>query len=101
MLLRVDEALHAALRERAAAQGRSVNALVNEILSAAVANGRAPSRLDRVRSRAAALGLLAPPLRGLPKPATPEEYAATIASTKKGLPPIADELIEYERGRLG
>jgi plasmid stability protein len=101
MLLRVDEALHAALRERAAAQGRSVNALANEILSAAVASGSAPSRLDRVRARAAALGLLAPVPLGRHRPATPEEYAKIIASTKKGLPPIADELIEYERGRLG
>ncbi len=101
MLLRVDNALHAALTKGAAEQGRSLNALANDILTAAVGNGRRPSPQDRVRARAAALGLLAPPLPGLPRPATPEEYAATIASTKKGLPPIADELIEYERGRLG
>ena len=64
LLVRLDDDLHLGLRERAAAEGRSVNALVNEVLTAAV-EGRA-GRREHLRRKAERSGVLAgaPPAAG-------------------------------------
>ena len=64
LLVRLDDDLHTALRERAAAEGRSVNALVREVLGAAI-EGRA-GRREHLRRKAARAGVLAatPPTAG-------------------------------------
>lgn len=54
MITRIDEALHAGLKARAAAEGRSVNALVGEILRDAVSPTDPQAAL---RARIRALGL--------------------------------------------
>lgn len=55
LITRIDDDLHARLSERAAAEGRSVNALVTEVLRAAVAG---PGGRERIRARLAARGRL-------------------------------------------
>lgn len=64
LLVRVDDDLHAGLRERASAEGRSVNALVNEVLTAAI-EGR-EGRREHLRRKAGRSGVLAasPPTAG-------------------------------------
>lgn len=57
LLVRIDDDLHARLRERAVAQGRSVNALVNDVLSLAVAEP--VSRREALRRTAERAGMLA------------------------------------------
>lgn len=58
LLLRVDDQIHARLRERARRERRSVNAIANDILAVA-ATSDPDSPRDRLKSRAAALGVLA------------------------------------------
>lgn len=61
LLARLDDDLHRRLRQRAAAEGRSVNALVSEVLAAAVAEP--DDRRAAVRARARLAGVLAPDRR--------------------------------------
>ncbi|MEV7967168.1 hypothetical protein AB0O34_14460 [Sphaerisporangium sp. NPDC088356] len=56
--MRVDDELHARLRERARREHRSINAIANDILAVA-ATMDPDSPQDRLKSRAAALGVLA------------------------------------------
>ncbi|HZV51460.1 MAG TPA: toxin-antitoxin system HicB family antitoxin, partial [Candidatus Dormibacteraeota bacterium] len=67
--------LHARLRERAAAEGRSVNALVVEILAVAVAPG---NRRERLRRRAKAAGWLVVP----PRPDLTPSWQAVEEATR-------------------
>lgn len=76
LIARIDEDLHARLKARAADQGRSLNALVVEVLEAAVAPR---SKRERLRERARAAGLL-------------EESSAPQA------PPSMEEVLEMTRG---
>jgi antitoxin FitA len=55
LITRIDEDLHRRLKERAAAEGRSVNALVTDVLEQSV---RGPLTRRSVRERARQLGLL-------------------------------------------
>lgn len=55
LITRIDDDLHARLNERAAAEGRSVNALVTEVLRAAVVES---AGRQRIRGRLAAGGRL-------------------------------------------
>lgn len=57
LITRIDDRLHARLKERARAEGRSLNALVTQALEAAVEPDDLPAT---VRARAEALGLHAP-----------------------------------------
>ena len=57
LIARIDDDLHARLKARAAAEGRSLNALVAEALELAAASGR---RAD-IRARARSAGLLVVP----------------------------------------
>jgi antitoxin FitA len=62
LITRLDDDLHSRLKARAAAEGRSLNDLVSEVLTDAV--GQHPTR-QLVRTRARTAGLLT-------QPATPE-----------------------------
>jgi plasmid stability protein len=55
LITRIDDDLHRRLKERAAAEGRSVNALVTDVLERTV---RGPVTRRSVRERARQLGLL-------------------------------------------
>jgi plasmid stability protein len=91
LITRIDEDLHARLKRRAASEGRSMNALVTDALEAVVKPGDLG---EEMRRRAAARGIKfaehdAPP-------SDPARRAAVIARTR-GLGPMVDELLEYER----
>lgn len=78
LIARVPEDLHARLRRRARGEGRSLNALVNEVLQEAAPPARTPGEdvLQRLRA-AGRLVELSPP---------------------KGPVPSLDEVIEMNRG---
>lgn len=95
MLLRVDDELHAQLTERAHRERRSVNALANEILGRATHAGSTSPR-QQVRARAAALGLLAPPLAA---PALRHRDRQRVLDRTRGLGPVLDQLLDEDRDR--
>jgi plasmid stability protein len=89
LITRVDDDLHARLRQRAAEEGRSVNSLVNDILAAAVAGG---DRRAALRMRARATGRLVLP----PQPAkVPSHQVVERATRGSGL--AASEALTAER----
>lgn len=63
LIARIDPDLHARLKRRAADEGRSVNALVTELLRGATADEDARSRLRRQLERAGRLVVPPPPQR--------------------------------------
>lgn len=77
MIARVDDELHRSLKERAAAEGRSLNDLVAETLAAAV---RAPATRVSVRERARASGMLVTPATGSPPPSHEDMWEAAWGS---------------------
>jgi plasmid stability protein len=91
IITRIDEDLHRRLKRRAAAQGRSVNAMVNDILREAVARPDGPELL---RARLRALGRLA----YVPRPRRLVSHDAAIASTR-GLGKAASEALADDRRR--
>ncbi|HWX44003.1 MAG TPA: toxin-antitoxin system HicB family antitoxin [Solirubrobacteraceae bacterium] len=98
LLLRVPEDLHRRIAARAAREGRSMNAVASAILDASTDAdlGAPPTPQERVRARAAALGMLSEvPARPVGK----AERERIIASTR-GIGPIVDRLIDEDRGRL-
>lgn len=99
LLLRVDDSLHALLTEKANAEHRSVNALANDMLMAATA-GISSSRA-RVRLRAAALGMLAPPLGDIRPPASlPPGQRDEVLARTRGIGPVLDQILAEDRDRL-
>lgn len=91
MIARIDDDLHRRLRERAAAEGRSVNSLVVELLRAAVAGDDARARVE---ARLRASGLLVRPPRPERAPSLDEVVAAT-----RGTGRAVSEALEAERRR--
>lgn len=91
LITRVDDDLHKRLRERAAAEGRSVNALVVDILAAEVATA---NRRERLRRRAKAAGWLVVPPRPDRIPSWEEVEKAT-----RGAGAAVSEALEAERVR--
>lgn len=79
-------------------EGRSMNALAGAILDASTgADTQTPQ--ERLRARAAALGLLNEThIINAPQVSEPERKRI-IASTR-GIGPILDEVIDEDRGRL-
>ncbi|MBK5223969.1 MAG: toxin-antitoxin system HicB family antitoxin [Acidimicrobiia bacterium] len=90
VLLRVPASLHRRLAERAARDGRSVNALANELLDQHVDDPA--SRRDVIRARARLLNLLDEPrpTRGV----SPAERAAALRSMQGGGPVLDDILAD-------
>lgn len=75
LITRIDDRLHQELKARAAAEGRSVNALVVELLSSVLASG---GERAAVRARAKAAGMVV-----TPRPQRrPPSLDTAIASTK-------------------
>jgi plasmid stability protein len=102
LLLRVDDELHARLAAQARAAGKSVNALANEILGLGIDPSNL-SRRDRLKLKLMVIGEVrspAEPQSELP-PITPAELVALrerALASLRGAGPIADQLIDYERG---
>lgn len=103
LLLRVDDDLHARLTERAKREHRSVNAIANEILSV-VGEGDGRTESERVRARAAALGMLAPPLKAVERHGRPvkdvETLRAEVLDAMRGVGEILDGILDEDRDRL-
>ena len=89
LITRVDDGLHARLKARAAAEGRSLNDLVSEVLAAAV--GR-PLTRKLVRARAKAAGLLAEP--PIPERTVAREEALEVT---RGLGAAASAALDADR----
>jgi len=73
LMSRVDDDLHERLKARAAAEGRSVNAFIVDLLTAALGESTPRARL---RERAKARGLLAGRPRPVRQPSRDEASAA-------------------------
>lgn len=101
LLLRVDDELHAHLSEIAKGEHRSVNSLANEILGLVDARDRHTLQ-ERVRVKAAALGLLASPSKAVER-ADPiddvEALRAKVLDSMRGIGPIVDKMYEEDRDR--
>lgn len=94
LLLRVPDEIHRRLTARAARDGRSVNAVATAILDAA-ADADQGDRRDRLRARAATLGIVrAAPARSV----SPARRRRIVASTR-GTGAILDRLLAEERER--
>ncbi|HYV23198.1 MAG TPA: toxin-antitoxin system HicB family antitoxin [Candidatus Bathyarchaeia archaeon] len=91
LITRIDEDLHRRLKKRAASQGRSVNAMVNELLRSAVDT---QDERQLVRARLRALGRLA----YVPRPRRLVSHEAAIATTR-GLGRAASEALAADRHR--
>jgi len=78
LITRIDEALHQQLKRRAAAEGRSINALVTDLLRAAVERAGAKAQV-RARLASGALRVI-PPLTRRP----PSREAAIRATRGVG-----------------
>ena len=96
LLLRVPDEMHQRLAARARREGRSINAIANEILDSAADVDLGSSR-DRVRARAVALGILARPKSGPSAQVTSRDEVLRLLS---GVNVSADELLDFERGRM-
>jgi plasmid stability protein len=94
LLLRVPEDLHGRLMARAAREGRSLNAVANEILDAA-ADADGADRRAQLRAAAAATGALC---RVEARAVSADRRRRTVASTR-GLGGQIDELLDAERDR--
>ncbi len=96
IITRVDDDLHAKLKERAAAEGRSLNALVVDALEAALEAG--PSTpMERLRRRAKRLGIefvKRPP--GTPPP--DNERRDRLIESLRNVHITDEEMLEWMRG---
>jgi plasmid stability protein len=102
LLLRVDDDLHARLTERAKREHRSVNAIANEILSV-IGEGDGRAEAEKVRARAAALGMLAPPLKAVEHGAQVrdvEVLRARVLDSMRGVGETLDAILDEDRDRL-
>jgi len=92
LITRIDDDLHRRLKERAAAEGRSLNALVNDALREALAKDDERARID---ARIRAAGLLVRPRR--PRKVPPLDKV--IAATKGAGRAVSEALEEDRRAR--
>jgi plasmid stability protein len=96
LLLRVPDEMHQRLSARARREGRSINAIANEILDSSADVDLGSSR-DRLRARAVAAGILARPhVRPTGAGMSRDEVRRVLSSVHV----TADELLEFERGRM-
>lgn len=89
LIARIDERLHDELKGRAAAEGRSLNSLVIEILSAAVSGD---DERSRVRARLATAGI-----RVAPKPPSRVPSRDRAIAATRGAGRVASEALAAER----
>jgi plasmid stability protein len=87
LITRIDDDLHERLKARAASEGRSVNALVVEVLSAAAEQ----NEREALRARLSRRGRLVVP----PQPAATDRAAALEAT--RGAGSAVSEALEAER----
>lgn len=101
ILTRVDDELHARLKRRAEAEGRSMNDLVTRALEQAVDEGASPR--ERLRARAAALGMLAEPSGPVSAPSelSREESRQRLIDQLRGAGDAILEGLEWSRGPKG
>jgi plasmid stability protein len=93
LITRIDDALHARLKERAAAEGRSVNALVTEMIENGVS---ADDERRRWKARLKAEGRLVVPTPLWPVPASRDE---AIETTRGWGTSVSEELEKQRSGR--
>jgi plasmid stability protein len=100
LLLRVPEDLHRRLAARAKREGRSMNAVAGAMLDAATDADLSapPTPQERLRARAAALGMLSEV--SIDAPQISEEERERIIASTRGIGPIADRLIAEGRGHV-
>jgi plasmid stability protein len=91
LLTRIDDELHRELKRRAAAEGRSVNTLVTELLRKSVAGS---DKRELLRARIRALGRSA----NIPRPGRALSLDA-IERLTRGAGPIVSQALEEERSR--
>lgn len=89
LITRVDDGLHAQLKARAAAEGRSLNDLVSEVLAAAVGQ---PLTRQLIRTRARTAGLLSQP--PMPDREVSRQQAQEVT---RGLGTAASAALEADR----
>lgn len=94
ILTRVSDEQHATLKRRAAREGRSMNDLVVAALDRAALEDSDPR--ERLRARAAALGILAEPMG--PPPTGPIPSYEEILEENRGSGPALSEALEWTRG---
>ncbi|MCP9491458.1 MAG: toxin-antitoxin system HicB family antitoxin [Solirubrobacteraceae bacterium MAG38_C4-C5] len=93
LIARIDDDLHARLKQRAAFEGRSLNALVTETLEgAAPPREETPQAWLRRRAHERGVRLLGP----ADQPSDPAELDRVIEANR-GLGPFIDEFIEEDR----
>ena len=92
LITRIDQDLHRRLKRRAAAEGRSVNAMVNELLRNATV---AHDSRELVRARLRARGRQA----NIPRPRKAPSRNAAIALTR-GAGTVASEALQSDRRRV-
>jgi plasmid stability protein len=95
LLLRVPDDLHRRLSQRAAREGRSVNALATEVLAVA-ASVDPESRRDRLRLRTATLGLASDDDPYRPSTSTETDRQKAI-DAMRGVGPIIDAIVDEGR----
>lgn len=92
LLARIDDDVHARLKEIAAAEGRSLNSLVAEVLSATAREG---STRETVTERARATGRL----RTRPRPDHAPSYEDVRAATRGWGTTVSDALLAEREAR--
>lgn len=91
LIARIDDSLHEELKARAAAEGRSMNSVVTELLTSGLA---VSDQRKIIEARAVAEGLLVVPRQQRRAPSR----KAAISSTR-GMGPTASKALEAERSR--
>jgi len=92
LITRIDDDLHARLKARAKSEGKSMNALVQELLERELPPESGRARVLR-RAKEVGIRIVEPPSPEGPVPSLDEAIATT-----RGAGPIADELLDWARG---
>ncbi|MBI2774286.1 MAG: toxin-antitoxin system HicB family antitoxin [Chloroflexi bacterium] len=92
LIARVDERLHRRLKARARSEGRSLNALVTDLLAAGV---RTDDQRTLVRARLRELGVLYEP----PRPRGPVPSLDQIIKRGRGAGTAVSDALRWDRSR--
>lgn len=91
LITRIDDELHARLKARAAAEGRSVNSFVKEALAQRL-DSESPKQRLRAQIEAAGLSVKLPPPSGIAPPSLDDAIALT-----RGWGTAVSEALEADR----